>query len=219
MRLGKRKQPEVDPNLVLPERSETVTLNVGAGIPARVIETGEGYVVMAFTVPTRPLSPGQLKDLEVIYNSPRGRVRLKGNFTLEDPNDPDVIRLSNPRPVEVVQAREFVRINTSREVLVVRADGRRIDGFTIDVSGGGFLLGGSEPLREGEEISFRLTIVPGTAPVTGTAKVVRVSAAGHSAVSFKAIRDLDRRRLVRFIFETQRNERKRGLMDDDDGNG
>ena len=54
-------------------------------------------------------------------------------------------------------------------------------------------------------------------PISGTGKVVRVDAQGHRAVEFESISDLDRRRLVRFIFECQRAERRRGL--DREGSG
>jgi c-di-GMP-binding flagellar brake protein YcgR len=36
-------------------------------------------------------------------------------------------------------------------------------------------------------------------------------------VEFEGISDFDRRRLVRFIFESQRTERRRGLMEDSYG--
>ena len=49
-------------------------------------------------------------------------------------------------------------------------------------------------------------------PVTGSGRVVRIDVAGPARRStFIEISDLDRRRLVRFIFECQRAERRRGL--------
>jgi len=47
--------------------------------------------------------------------------------------------------------------------------------------------------------------------------VVRIDPQGRRAVEFDSISDLDRRRLVRFIFECQRSERRRGLEGDDRG--
>jgi c-di-GMP-binding flagellar brake protein YcgR len=47
---------------------------------------------------------------------------------------------------------------------------------------------------------------------------VRVDRQGRRAAVFHEISDLDRRRLVRFIFECQRTERQRGLREENDGN-
>jgi c-di-GMP-binding flagellar brake protein YcgR len=91
----------------------------------------------------------------------------------------------------------------------------QVQSFTVDVSGGGLLLAGPDSLAIGDELSFRLTLTPGVTPVTGSGRVVRIDARGRRAVEFEKISDLDRRRLVRFIFECQRSELRRGL----DGDG
>jgi c-di-GMP-binding flagellar brake protein YcgR len=93
----------------------------------------------------------------------------------------------------------------------------QMQSFTVDVSGGGLLLAGPDTLAVGEELTFRLTLTPGVTPVSGTGRVVRVDGQGRRAVEFESISDLDRRRLVRFIFECQRDERRRGLEGDDHG--
>jgi c-di-GMP-binding flagellar brake protein YcgR len=103
-------------------------------------------------------------------------------------------------------------------VLVYSArEGTRIQSFTVDVSGGGLLLAGPDTLGVGEELTFQLTLTPGVTPVSGKGRVVRVDGRGRRAVEFESISDLDRRRLVRFIFECQREERRRGLDGDDRG--
>ncbi|HEY2202256.1 MAG TPA: PilZ domain-containing protein, partial [Solirubrobacteraceae bacterium] len=126
--------------------------------------------------------------------------------------------LSAPRSLEVLQEREYVRIRSARPVLVYAAhDGMRVQSFTVDVSGGGLLLAGPDTLRVGHELTFQLTLTPGVTPVSGKGRVVRVDSQGRLAVEFESISDLDRRRLVRFIFECQRSERRRGLEGDDRG--
>lgn len=111
-----------------------------------------------------------------------------------------------------VQRREYVRVMSARPVLVYRGrDGRSVSSYTVDVSGGGMMLAGPDTLRPGEQISFRLTIVQGEQPIEGWAQVVRGDRGGRRCVAFTSIADLDRRRLVRFIFERQRIERQRGL--------
>jgi c-di-GMP-binding flagellar brake protein YcgR len=89
--------------------------------------------------------------------------------------------------------------------------------FTVDLSGGGFLLAGPDTLEIGEDITFRITLTPEALPITGVGRVVRVDKHGRRAVTFQKISDLDRRRVVRFLFELRRNERQRGVNGDKHG--
>ncbi len=219
MRLGRSKTRAPAP-AVLPEVHDDVMLNLGGGgrIPARVLERGEDTMLLAITVPTRPLSPAQMEDMIIEYTGRRGRVRLHGTCLMEDPNDSDLVRINSPRSVEVLQEREYVRIRSARPVLVYSArEQQQVQSYTVDVSGGGLLLAGPETLQIGEEVKFRLTLTPGVLPVSGTGHVVRTDGQGRLGVVFDEISDLDRRRLVRFIFECQRAERRRGLDKRTDG--
>jgi c-di-GMP-binding flagellar brake protein YcgR len=111
-----------------------------------------------------------------------------------------------------IQEREYVRVISARPVLVYRGpDQRPISSYTVDVSGGGLLLAGPDTLEVGDRISLQLTIVQGDPPIVGAGEVVRRDARGRRPISFTSISDLDRRRLIRFIFECQRLERRRGL--------
>jgi len=132
---------------------------------------------------------------------------------MEDPKEPDLLRIESPRSIEVLQEREYVRIQSARPVVVYAGgDRQEVQSYTVDLSGGGFLLAGPDTLKVGEEVKFQLTITQGVLPITGKGKVVRIDSRGRLAVSFQDISDLDRRRLVRFIFECQRSERRRGLQ-------
>lgn len=217
MRLGRSKAAESKP-VALPGEGENVTLSTSAGgtIPARVLERHPDSLLVAITVPTRPLTPAQLGGLVLEYNSSRGRMRLQGTFAMEDPADPDLVRMTSPRSIEVLQERSYVRIESARPVIVYTqgGSGAQIQSFTIDVSGGGFLLACPDTLKVGEEVRFRLTLTPGVIPITGTARVARITARGQAGLAFETISDLDRRRLVRFIFESQRDERRRGVRRD-----
>jgi hypothetical protein len=179
---------------------------------------GADSLLLAITVPTKPLTPSQLEDVVLEYNSQRGRVRLFGAFALEDPADPDLLRMREPRSVEVVQERSYVRIQAARPVIVYGAGAQaRVESYTVDVSGGGLLLAGPDTLAMGDEVSFNLSLAPGERAVTGVGRVVRIDAMGRRGLVFESISDLDRRRLVRFIFECQRAERRRGLSEERGG--
>ncbi|HYM66354.1 MAG TPA: PilZ domain-containing protein, partial [Patescibacteria group bacterium] len=181
----------------------------------RVLERGVNTLLIAITVPTKTWTDRRLEGMVVEFTAPHGRVRLQGRVTLEDPAEPDVLRMDAPRSVEVTQEREHVRIDAARPVIVYAGrDLTQIQSYTVDVSGGGFLLAGPDTLKIGDEVRFQLTLTPEVLPVTGTAKVVRIDSRGRRAVAFDSISDLDQRRLVRFIFECQRAERRRGLDPD-----
>jgi hypothetical protein len=216
MRFGRGDTSKPQP-LALPERSDTVTLVPASGerIPARVLESGADTLLVAILVPTAPLSYGQLEGLMLEFVGPRGRVRLSGTATVEDPAEPDVLRIDRPRSIEVLQEREYVRIMSTRPAVVYGGPGQiPVQSYTVDLSGGGFLLAGPDSLKIGDEVEFQLTLTPGVLLIGGKGKVVRVDAQSRRAVAFTSISELDRRRLIRFIFECQRDERHRGLETD-----
>jgi len=216
MKLGRGDSNKPQP-LALPQRSETVTLEPSSGerIPARVLESGAETLLVAIMVPTAPLSYSQLEGLTLEFVGPRGRVRLRGTVTIEDPAEPDVLRIDRPRSIEVLQEREYVRIMSTRPAVVYGGPGQiPVQSYTVDLSGGGFLLAGPDSLKIGDEVEFQLTLTPGVLLIGGKGKVVRVDAQSRRAVAFTSISELDRRRLIRFIFECQRDERHRGLETD-----
>jgi hypothetical protein len=219
MKLGRGRADPSKP-IALPDHGDQLSLALASGerLPARVLERGVNTLLLAITVVTGPLSAGQLEGLVVEFTAPHGRVRLQGKITLEDPAEPDVLRMDAPRSVEVLQEREYVRIDAARPVLVYTGrDTLEVQSYTVDLSGGGFLLAGPDTLKIGEEVSFQLSLTPGVPPISGTATVVRVDRQGRRAAAFHEISDLDRRRLVRFIFDCQRAERHRGLQEERDG--
>jgi PilZ domain len=213
MKFGKGSAEKSKP-VDLPERTQTVTLVPARGetIPARVLDSKPDVLLVAIMVPIQPLSHAQLEGMTLQFVAPRGRVRLTGTISIDDPADPDVLRLENPRSVEVVQEREYVRINSTRPVLVYGGpDKIPVQSFTVDLSGGGILLAGPDSLKIGDEVEFQLTLTPGVLLIGGKGRVVRIDDRRRRAVEFTSISELDRRRLIRFIFECQRDERQRGL--------
>jgi c-di-GMP-binding flagellar brake protein YcgR len=145
------------------------------------------------------------------FQGPTGRVHLTGAATV-DPSDQDVLRIVEPRSIDVVQERDYVRIKSARPALVFGGpELTKIDTCTVDISGGGFLLAGAGMLQIGDPVHFKLELRADELPVSGTGKVVRIDARGNRGVVFDEIQDLDRRRLIRFIFECQRTELRIGL--------
>ncbi|HEY7933606.1 MAG TPA: PilZ domain-containing protein [Solirubrobacteraceae bacterium] len=215
---SKRAKSETQSTVELPKRSQTVTLipPEGEPIPARVAEREKNALLVVVMVPTKPWSAAQLEALVLEFVSPRSRVRLRGTVTVQES---DLLRFEDLHSIEVLQQREYVRIRSARPVLVVSGrEHMQIRSYTVDLSGGGFLLAGPDTLKIGERIQFQLTVEPGGVPITGTGTVVRSDNQGRRAVCFEGISEGNQRRLIRFIFECQRAERRRGL-ELDDGHG
>lgn len=213
MKFG-RGSPQRSKPVALPERGQDVTLvpRGGKGIHARVLECGPDSLLVAIMVPIGPLSASHRDGLVLEFVSPQGRVRLSGTTTIEDPSDPDVLRIDAPRSIEVLQEREYVRIRSARPAIVYAGTNRSaVESYTVDLSGGGFLLAGPDTLKIGEDVQFKITLEP-KLQISGTGEVVRVDRQGRRAVAFKSITELERRRLIRFIFDCQRAERQRGLQ-------
>jgi hypothetical protein len=221
MRFGRSATPKSSP-VALPERGHTVTVVParGASLPARVLASAPDALLVAIMVPTEPLSYKQLEGLVLEFTDSHGRVRLSGTASIDSPSETDVLRIENPRSVEVLQEREYVRIKSARPAVVYGGPDRiPVQSYTVDVSGGGFLLAGPDSLKIGDEVQFQLTLTPGVLLISGSGRVVRVDNQGRRGVEFESISELDRRRLIRFIFECQRSERQRGLeIDDRHGN-
>jgi hypothetical protein len=214
MKFGRGGASEKPKPVALPERAQTVTLipKGGDGITARVLEVGDDSLQVAIMVPIGPLSSRELEGMVLEFVAAQGRVRLSGNTTVENPSEPDVLRIDEPRSLEVLQEREYVRIMSARPAIVYGGpDKIPVESYTVDLSGGGFLLAGPDTLKIGDELQFKITLSP-VLSISGTGRVVRIDRQGRRAVAFSSISESDRRRLIHFIFECQRAERQRGLQ-------
>jgi hypothetical protein len=213
-----RRAPKAqDPGeLVLPERSDPVTIVRPSGerIQARVAERdGEGLRVALMFRAEKPLENGPLDELVLEFTNARGRVRLQGTVTLEEP---ELLRFRELRSPALIQQREYVRVQSTRPVLVVTGGSQgTVQTYSVDISGGGILLAGPSALKVGEQVQFRLTTAKGSPPIPGVGTVVRTDTRGRRAICFDEIAEGDHRRLVRFIFDCQRAERRRGLGEEE----
>jgi hypothetical protein len=210
---------QLEPGVELPGRSQEVRLTVPGGqhLPARVMRReGDELLILVMVPVTLRGSDARPADVVVEVAGERGLTRLEGSAVQEDD---DLLRVSDLHSLEMSQRREYVRVRTARPVLVSLAGGMApIEASSVDLSGGGMLAGGLEHLQVGARIEFRLTTDPDGPPVTGSGTVVRTDPDGSRAISFDSISEGNRRRLIRFLFDRQREERRRGLhMEGRDG--
>jgi hypothetical protein len=211
MRL-KRTKSDTAAELPLPARTDVVTIVRPSGerVQARVAESDGASLLVALMFRTeRPFEASRLEGLVLEFTNDHGRVSVQGAVTLEDR---ELLRFAELHSLETIQEREYVRVPATRPVTITAgASQGSIQTFSVDVSGGGMLLAGPSTLKVGEQVQFRLSTAQGGSPITGTGTVVRTDTRGHRAICFDEIGEGDHRRLVRYIFECQRAERRRGL--------
>jgi PilZ domain len=191
----------------LPEPPEPVTLFLSSGekLPARVTERLGNSLRIAIVVPVEHLDGSQLASLVLEYANPCGRVRLTGTAAVERVRERTLLRIDDATMIEAVQERAYARVEVDCPVSI-HVGRERVETRTIDLSGGGLLLDGPNQFDLGEELEFELTLMPGSLPVTGSAKVTRIDGEGRRAIQFTSISFSDRWRIVRFTLKSQRNE-------------
>jgi hypothetical protein len=194
----------------LPQLHEPVTLVLASGetLPGRVTERSTDALVIAVIVPTGRLREAQLRSLALEYSNPGGRVRLAGRTSARMSSEGALVRIDEPRLLEVVQQRAHVRVQAECKI-VLRTEARKpkeIQAHTLDVSAGGVLVAESNILEQDDEFAFELTLAKGAPPIAGHAQVARIDAQGRAGLYFSSISPADRWRLIRFTLDCQENE-------------
>jgi hypothetical protein len=178
-----------------------LTTPAGEQIPVRVFERGDQLVLVLMLEAGEDLQPGSSEPLSLEYISTRGLIRFSGDAVLEGR---DLVRFTVAAEHEVVQRREFVRVEAVQPVvLAIGLYGEPLNTHAIDVSGGGMLITGPD-LPLDSSVRFSLHLGPNLAPIEGRAHVVRNDEQGRRALVFDEISSADRQRLIHFVFECQR---------------
>jgi hypothetical protein len=180
----------------------------GEPLPVRVFERGgdELMLVLMLADDGERVTPGMTLE----YTSARGLVRFRGEL---ERAGRDLVRFHVRSEAEVLQRREFVRVESVQQVVLAGENGElTIDTHALEISGGGMLLSGPQSLELGSKVRFSLHLDPEDAPILGAARVVRAAGAGHRALMFDQITAADRQRLIHYIFERQRAALARGAQ-------
>lgn len=187
------------------EEGDRVTLII-ADLPpqdARIEQLGDGHAILGlFKEPPVPLSSIGPIEGTIEATSARGLARLVGTLR-QHGSEIDACRLDFDQGPEIVQRRQFVRIDTTTTVTLTRADGSKHKTFTLNLSGSGLLLGGPADLPLEEAVVMDID-VPQEGPIHARGRVVRETKEGHKGVRLELIEEGDRERLIHFVFERQR---------------
>jgi c-di-GMP-binding flagellar brake protein YcgR len=135
------------------------------------------------------------------------------------------LKLRMPRQEEIkkIQRRQYVRIQTSADVAMYGAqtDVPPVSSVTVDISGGGLSLLLPEKHAFSEGMLVKLYIAyylqksgPGFLEAAGS--IVRLvknerNRKHTASIEFVEIHEKDRQAIIRFCFERQREQRKKGL--------
>ena len=168
---------------------------------------GDVLMLVLMTKHDQQDTPQGSDPLVLECTSEHGVVRFAGHAVLEES---DLVRFRVDDPPEVEQRREFVRVVAPRQVvLAVLGEGMIDRAYSLDLSGGGMLLSGPDSLKIGDHIRFRLQLDSGSPAIKGRGRVVRCAGEAQRGIVFEDIDPQDRDRLIRFIFQRQRESRAR----------
>jgi c-di-GMP-binding flagellar brake protein YcgR len=181
----------------------------GASIDALVKDAGASTLLLRLDGggedPVELLSES---DVSVEFTNERGVCRILG--TAQAAGGDFALRVDATGTIELVQRRDYVRVEAFVPVTYqpAGADGWTATAHTLDVSGGGFRLADAEALRLGHTLSFTLDLGEGEQPLQAAATAVREAGEGAFGMCFAEILELDRQRLVRWVFARERLARQ-----------
>lgn len=146
---------------------------------------------------------------------------IKGREMLKVP----ALKLSMPKEeaIRKIQRRQYVRIMTSTDVALhsYEAGIAPVSSITLDVSGGGLsmLLPEKHGFKERMNVTLYLAFSlqkEGPSFLTASGSIVRIVRNDKSgkiiaSIQFDDIQERDRQAIIRFCFERQREQRKKGL--------
>lgn len=133
------------------------------------------------------------------------------------------IVLGNPINSKRVQRRNFVRLDTKIPVVYTILDNdmkpvsEQFKATTIDISGGGLMFSTDGTIQQGKFLEI-LAFLSADTTVTAIGKAVRVmdNISGKNkksiGVEFSLIEERERDKIIRYIFNQQRELRQRGLL-------
>jgi hypothetical protein len=184
-----------------------LVLASGSRMTARVESLDDVSMVLGLFREPDVRLPGLDATLEFINH--RGIQRVRGRLEPYG-RDSDVIRMVATSEVELIQRREYVRVDAHTPVdltLDERSDVEPVGTTTVNVSASGVLLAGPSILQLGELISIALDVGEDE-PVRCKCRVVRETQEGFKGAHISEIEPDEQERLIRFVFQKQREARK-----------
>ena len=188
------------------------------GITSQVMDI-EGEVVHI----SRPMKYGKNYPLAIkeqvhlyFFTKDKGILKIRGEVLLNKEDPILVYGIKLLGSAKKIQRRFFFRLDFTKEITIIDIqNNRKIPCITKDISGGGLKCVSKEPLRERDPIEVNMEIDRSKISILG--EVVRcikdpLENNYELGVQFTSISDKDRNVIVSFIFQKQRELRKKGLI-------
>jgi hypothetical protein len=182
----------------------------GASIHARAYKVDADATVVEFLMNQGDVASELANgSVAIQYVTRRGVCRIDG--VAHRTKEAGAIRVDHTGQVELIQRREFVRIDAMVPVtyLPMGVGGWTAETTTINVSGGGFMISGREGLRMDETCSFTLHLdgEREAGELVCDGQVVRETPGGLG-ISITLIDEEERERLIRWVFARERLSRQ-----------
>ena len=186
-------------------------------ISGQVIEVAGDHLVISLFLSESRAVPDQLEYVDVVleYTAVRGLYRRLGDGRF-DVGGVETMRFLPVADSQLIQRRGFARVDVEVPVSV------SIDDVTppvvvdsLDLSGSGARLRNpaeGDHLVLGRMVWLEISISEADEPIQARGTVLRELEDGSKGVHFDYIREQDRDRLVRFLFERQRLMRQAGKV-------
>ncbi|PKM80861.1 MAG: hypothetical protein CVU89_12015 [Firmicutes bacterium HGW-Firmicutes-14] len=186
--------------------------------------TGDRVVVMS---PMKggcviTLKPGT--QIKIIYRDNIAVYTYLSRVITQNNDHVSTVTLAQPTEIRRIQRRNFVRLDTRLKVKLVKLDAKfnpkseEFSATTVDISGGGLMFNCSVRLEPGEVLQASLCLNPNET-VRAIGRVVRslenppgVRETYSVGFEFTVIDEIERDKIIRFIFNQQRELRRKGLL-------
>ena len=169
-----------------------------------------------------PIIPGTI--VKVNYTDNVAIYTFTTEVISQNRQNPPTLTLGQPFDVKRIQRRNFVRLDAKLAVTLHKVDenfapiGESFAGTTVDISGGGSMFGCSTLLHMGEVLESAVYLSENET-VKAIGRVVRFvenpSALRNkysAGLEFTVIEESERDKIIRYIFNRQRELRRKGLL-------
>jgi hypothetical protein len=219
MKLFGRTKAADDGNVGAIVANQRVELKIrGVGrTSGQVAEIDGDSVLIALVVPAGPDALALVEpDAILEYTTLRGLYRQKGHTTFNG-GGPGKVRFVGQGEPELVQRRDFVRVDVNMPVEVTLKDNPWPAQFdALNLSANGILLAapavGVMTLKLGIFVWLKIPLYDGKDPIAVRGTAVREGQKGSVGIRFDHISERDQERLVRHVARQEREQRNRGAL-------
>ncbi len=189
----------------------TVVLPELGSFPAVVDMDDAHATAMLLVRPLQPLNAAIGSAVQIDIVTKRGLLHVGAQVV--QASDAEVLELGLTGSTQLVQRRAFARVDAFLEAIVTRpSGGPPIPAAVVNISASGAVISRLAPLKAGDAARLELRLAPHDPPLEILARVVREFDHEFRALHFEEILEADRERIVRFVFDRQRLERRDGRL-------